>query len=123
MASPAVPCQLYYSVTAGYPPCTAQACLELLDYYVFEPTGRPPWWGAQSGHRKAAAMLLLNRNATVTLCHTPHLPIWAAECRAGTAADRRRWKGRIIVPTASPRLARQVVIDVGINVDAAGHLG
>ena len=24
----------------GYPPCTAQACLELLDYYGFEPTGR-----------------------------------------------------------------------------------
>ena len=62
-------------------------------------------------------MLLLNRNATVTLCHTQP-PILAPN--TVRAADRRRWKGRDYrcqLPLPGP-----VVIDVGITVDAAGHL-
>lgn len=39
---------------------------------------------------------------------------------SGRAADRRRWKGRDY--RCQLPLPGQVVIDVGINVDAAGHL-
>ena len=55
----------------GYPPCTAQACLELLDYYGFEPTGRRAVVvGRSLVIGRPAAMLLLNRNATVTTMYS-----------------------------------------------------
>ena len=67
----------------GYPPCTAQACLELLDYYGFEPTGRRAVVvGRSLVIGRPAAMLLLNRNATVTLCHTRTADL-AAACTTG----------------------------------------
>ena len=84
---------------SGFPPCTAQACLEILDYYGYELTGkRAVVVGRSLVIGKPAAMLLLQRNATVTLCHTRTADL-AAECRR---AD--------------------VLIDVGINLDADGML-
>ena len=90
----------------GYPPCTAQACLELLDYYGFEPTGRRAVVvGRSLVIGRPAAMLLLNRNAE---CRRAELLIAAA--------------GRAGIIGANCLSPGQVVIDVGINVDAAGHL-
>ncbi len=80
----------------GYPPCTAQACMELLDYYGYDLTGRRAVVvGRSLVIGRPAAMLLLGRNATVTLCHTR---------------------------TADHLAPGQVVIDVGINVDEDGSL-
>ena len=65
----------------GYPPCTAQACMELLDYYGYDLTGRRAVVvGRSLVIGRPAAMLLLGRNATVTLCHTRTADL-AAECR------------------------------------------
>ena len=44
------------------------------------PAGAPWWWGRSLVIGRPAAMLLLNRNATVTLCHTRTADL-AAECR------------------------------------------
>ena len=56
---------------SGFPPCTAQACLEILDYYGYELTGkRAVVVGRSLVIGKPAAMLLLQRNATVTRSST-----------------------------------------------------
>ena len=56
---------------AGYPPCTAQACIELLDYYGIELSGkRAVVIGRSLVIGKPVSMMLQARNATVTMCHT-----------------------------------------------------
>lgn len=105
---------------AGYPPCTAQACMEILDHYGCDLTGkRAVVVGRSLVVGKPLAMLLLGRNATVTLCHTRTADL-AAECRRAevliAAAGRANMIGR---DHLSPG---QLVLDVGINVDEEGNL-
>ena len=55
----------------GFPPCTAQACMALLDYYHIDSAGKSAAVvGRSAVVGRPAAMLLLARNATVTVCHT-----------------------------------------------------
>ncbi|HJB81409.1 bifunctional 5,10-methylenetetrahydrofolate dehydrogenase/5,10-methenyltetrahydrofolate cyclohydrolase [uncultured Flavonifractor sp.] len=105
---------------AGYPPCTAQACMEILNYYGCDLTGkRAVVVGRSLVVGKPLAMLLLGQNATVTLCHTRTADL-AAECRRAevliAAAGRASMIGR---DHLSPG---QLVLDVGINVDEEGNL-
>lgn len=105
---------------AGYPPCTAQACMEILNYYGCDLTGkRAVVVGRSLVVGKPLAMLLLGKNATVTLCHTRTADL-AAECRRAevliAAAGRANMIGR---DHLSPG---QLVLDVGINVDEEGNL-
>ena len=56
---------------SGFAPCTAQACLELLDYYEVPLAGRRAVVvGRSLVVGQPAALLLQRRNATVTVCHT-----------------------------------------------------
>ena len=105
---------------AGYPPCTAQACMEILNYYGCDLTGkRAVVVGRSLVVGKPLSMLLLGKNATVTLCHTRTADL-AAECRRAevliAAAGRANMIGR---DHLSPG---QLVLDVGINVDEEGNL-
>ena len=55
----------------GFPPCTAQAAMELLDYYGVECRGKQAAVAGRSlVFGRPAAMLLMHRNATVTVCHS-----------------------------------------------------
>ena len=55
----------------GFPPCTAQAAVEMLDYYGVECSGkRAAIAGRSLVFGRPAAMLLMHKNATVTVCHT-----------------------------------------------------
>ena len=55
----------------GFPPCTAQAAMEILDYYGAECSGkRAAVAGRSLVFGRPAAMLLMHRNATVTVCHS-----------------------------------------------------
>ena len=105
---------------SGFPPCTAQACLEILDYYGYELTGkRAVVVGRSLVIGKPAAMLLLQRNATVTLCHTRTADL-AAECRRADVLIAAAGKaGMLGVSHIAPG---QAVIDVGITLDADGML-
>ena len=105
---------------AGFPPCTAQACIELLDYYGYDLTGkRAVVVGRSLVIGKPAAMLLLQRNATVTLCHTRTADL-AAECRRAEVLIAAAGRAGVIGGDClSPG---QVVIDVGINADSGGNL-
>ena len=105
---------------AGYPPCTAQACMEILNYYGCDLTGkRAVVVGRSLVVGKPLSMLLLGKNATVTLCHTRTAGL-AAECRRAevliAAAGRANMIGRDHLAPG------QLVLDVGINVDENGNL-
>lgn len=55
---------------AGYPPCTAQACLEILDHYGYELKGkRAVVVGPQPGYRQAGV-----HAAAGPSCHRHRLP-------------------------------------------------
>ena len=111
---------VFTNMPIGYPPCTAQACLEILKYYNVPLSGkRAVVVGRSLVVGKPVAMMLLQRNATVTVCHTktrnmPEL------CRAAdiliVAAGRAGMVGRDYLAPG------QVVIDVGINVNDQGKL-
>ena len=104
----------------GFPPCTAQACMEILDYYGFELKGkRVAVIGRSLVVGKPVAMMLMGRHATVTICHTRTVDM-PAVCRSAeiliAAAGRA---GVVDKDFFSPG---QVVIDVGINVDENGRM-
>lgn len=104
----------------GYPPCTAQACIEILDHYGIAIEGKKATvLGRSNVIGKPAAMLLLKRSATVTICHTRtrDLPAACAGAEILIAAA-----GRAGVVTADHVSPGQVVLDVGINVTAEGNL-
>jgi len=55
----------------GYAPCTPAACMEILDYYGIDCKGKNAVViGRSLVVGKPAAMMLMAKNATVTVCHT-----------------------------------------------------
>ena len=55
----------------GYAPCTPAACMEILDHYGINCTGKNAVViGRSLVVGKPAAMMLMAKNATVTVCHT-----------------------------------------------------
>ncbi len=58
----------------GYAPCTPAACMEILDYYGIDCKGKNAVViGRSLVVGKPAAMMLMAKNATVTVCHTKTL--------------------------------------------------
>ena len=105
---------------AGYPPCTAQACLEILDHYGYELKGkRVVVVGRSLVIGKPVSMLLLGRHATVTICHTRTADL-PAECRRADVLVAAAGKAGAV--SAQCLASGQVVLDVGINVDENGNL-
>ena len=104
----------------GYPPCTAQACLEILKYYQVPLSGkRAVVVGRSLVVGKPAAMMLDRENATVTLCNsrTRNLPALCQEADVVVVAMGKQ--GAI---GGEHLRAGQVVVDVGIHVNAEGKL-
>ena len=104
----------------GFAPCTAQACMEILDYYDIDCTGKKAVVvGRSLVVGKPAAMMLLGKNATVTVCHTrtSDMPSVVKEADIVIVAAGRA--GVIDGKYLSPG---QIVIDVGINVNDEGKL-
>ncbi len=104
----------------GFPPCTPQACMEILDHYGIDCTGKKAVViGRSLVVGKPAAMMLIKKNATVTVCHTRtvDMPAVAREAEILIVAA-----GRAGVVGAEYVSAGQTVIDVGINVNAEGKL-
>ena len=105
----------------GFAPCTAEACIEVLDHYGYELTGaRVTVVGRSLVIGKPVSMMLQARNATVTMCHTRTRDL-AAECRDAEILVVAA--GHIGTVGADAVAPGQVVIDVGINWDeSAGKL-
>ncbi len=104
----------------GHPPCTAQACIEILDHYGVELRGKHAVIvGRSNVIGKPAAMLMLGRNATVTICHTKTAGM-EDECRRADIIVAAAGKAKVI--SADHVSHSQVVLDVGINVTPEGKL-
>ncbi len=105
---------------SGYPPCTPEAVMELLDHYQVELTGKNAViLGRSMVVGKPLAMMLLAKNATVTICHTKtqNLPAVARQADILIACA-----GKAKMVTADYLSPGQTVIDVGINMDENGKL-
>ncbi|MDO4442702.1 MAG: bifunctional 5,10-methylenetetrahydrofolate dehydrogenase/5,10-methenyltetrahydrofolate cyclohydrolase [Slackia sp.] len=104
----------------GFAPCTAAACLEMLDAYGIDAAGkRVAVVGRSLVIGRPVAMMLLERNATVTMCHSRTENLEAAVREADIVVLAT---GRAEAYGASCFREGQVVLDVGINVDAEGNL-
>lgn len=111
---------VFTNTAIGYPPCTAQACLEILRYYQVPLSGRRAVVvGRSLVVGKPAAMMLDRENATVTLCNsrTQDLPALCKEADIVVVAmGRQGFIGSDCLREG------QVVVDVGIHVNAEGRL-
>ncbi|MEN6636785.1 MAG: tetrahydrofolate dehydrogenase/cyclohydrolase catalytic domain-containing protein [Clostridiaceae bacterium] len=111
---------VFAGIKRGFPPCTAQACLEILKHYGIDPAGkRAVVIGRSLVIGKPVAMMLLGQNATVTICHTKTKDMPAETKRAEVLIVAA---GRAGVIGAEYVTEGQVVLDVGINFDAAGKM-
>ena len=104
----------------GFAPCTAQACMELLDHYGISLRGKNvAVIGRSTVIGKPVSMLLQNRDATVTMCHSRTADT-AGICRnadilvvaAGKAGIVDR---RFVHPD-------QIIVDVGVNAAPGGGI-
>ena len=62
---------VFTNTALGFPPCTAQAAMEILDFYGVDCKGkRAAVIGRSLVVGRPAAMMLMHKNATPTICHT-----------------------------------------------------
>ncbi len=104
----------------GFAPSTADACVKMLEFYDVPIQGaHVAVVGRSLVIGKPVAMMLLNRNATVTLCHSRTTDVAAVTRNADIvllASGRPKGYGAEFV---SPG---QIVVDVGINFDENGTM-
>ncbi len=100
----------------GFAPCTPAACMEILDYYGIDCKGKNAVViGRSLVVGKPAAMMLMGKNATVTVCHTKTVNT-AEICRNADILVSAA--GVLNSLTKDYVREGQVVIDVSINWDA-----
>lgn len=106
----------------GYPPCTAAACMEILDYYGVELQGKKVTvMGRSLVIGKPVAMMAMRKNATVTICHSKTaIEDFKAAGKNADIVIAALGKAKMI--DAERLGSGQVIIDVGINVDEDGKL-
>ena len=106
----------------GFPPCTPSGCIELLEHYGIRISGkRAVVIGRSMVTGRPLSMMLMRKNATVTLCHSHTSP--EDLIKYCNNADL------IFVMVGQPKTIRvehvrpgQVIVDIGINVDKNGKL-
>ena len=100
----------------GYAPCTPAACMEILDHYGIDCKGKNAVViGRSLVVGKPAAMMLMQKNATVTICHTKTVNT-AEICKNADIIISAA--GVLKSLTADYVRPGQVVIDVSMNWDA-----
>ena len=100
----------------GFAPCTPAACMEILDYSGIDCKGKNAVViGRSLVVGKPAAMMLLGKNATVTVCHTKTEDLPGICRKADILVSAAGVLGSLTKDFVRPG---QVVIDVSINWDA-----
>lgn len=106
---------VFTNTKKGYPPCTAEAAMEMLHFYGVDIKGKK---AAVIGRSlvigRPVGMMLMHENATVVNCHTgtQNVPEITSKADILIAAA-----GRLRSVTPEYTNPEQVVIDVGINWD------
>ncbi|MDR3172557.1 MAG: bifunctional 5,10-methylenetetrahydrofolate dehydrogenase/5,10-methenyltetrahydrofolate cyclohydrolase [Treponema sp.] len=112
---------IYSDSGAGFPPCTAESVIKILDHYKVDVAGKNVVvLGRSTVIGKPVSMLLLKKNGTVTVCHskTKDLPKKTQEADIVVVAMGRAWS-----VDKSYFKAGQYVIDVGVNAKPNGEKG
>ena len=106
---------VYAGKDLGYPPCTPQACMEILAHYDIDLKGKNVVViGRSLVVGKPAAMMLMGKNATVTVCHTKTVDVEAKAKAADIIVTSAGVLNSLTKDFVSPG---QIVIDVSINWD------
>lgn len=104
----------------GFPPCTAQACMEIIKYYGLNIEGKNAVvLGRSQIVGKPTAMLLLEENATVTICHSHSQEAFHLAQKADLLISAIGKPGLVDKKYLHPG---QIVIDVGTSIDSEGRL-
>ncbi|MBQ9425290.1 MAG: bifunctional 5,10-methylenetetrahydrofolate dehydrogenase/5,10-methenyltetrahydrofolate cyclohydrolase [Erysipelotrichaceae bacterium] len=97
----------------GFAPCTAQSVIEILNHYHIDPKGKNVVvLGRSLVIGKPVSMLLLNANATVTVCHTKTVD---TEKIAAAADILICAVGKMEIVNKEFTNPDQIVIDVGVS--------
>ena len=104
----------------GFLPCTPYGCMRMLEAIGYDLTGKHAVViGRSTIVGKPMALLLLGKNATVTICHSATRDLMALTLQAdvvvAAVGKRNVLTGEMVKPGA-------VVIDVGMNRDDQGKL-
>lgn len=111
---------LFIGSGRGFCPCTAEACLNILDHYNVPLSGKKVCViGRSLVVGKPVSQLLISRNATVTVCHTKTLDL-GEEIRRSDIVITTAGKAGIV--SAKDAVPGQVIIDVGTNTGADGKI-
>lgn len=106
--------------STGFAPCTPMAVIEIMKHYNIKLTGEHVVIvGRSMVVGKPLSMMMLNENATVTLCHSKTEDLASITSSADilvSAIGRAKMIGHEHVKNGA------IVIDVGINVDEKGNL-
>lgn len=104
----------------GFAPCTPQGVMEMLEHYQIDLSGKNVTIiGRSMVVGKPLALMMLNKNATVTICHSK------------TEGMEKHCKNAdvIVAAVGRPRFLKEnmvrdnsIIVDVGINLDEKGKL-
>lgn len=112
--------KVYSGDESGYAPCTAEAVIEMLDFAGVDLKGKNvAVVGRSLVIGKPVSMLLMKKNATVTICHTKTVDM-PGICKKADIVVAAAGVAKMINESYIGENA--VVIDVGINVDEDGKL-
>jgi methylenetetrahydrofolate dehydrogenase (NADP+)/methenyltetrahydrofolate cyclohydrolase len=104
----------------GFRPCTPYGCMKMLESIGYDLRGKHAVViGRSNIVGKPMAMLLLQKNATVTICHSGTKDLKAMTLQADVIVAA---VGKVNVLTADMVKPGAVVIDVGMNRNAQGKL-
>jgi methylenetetrahydrofolate dehydrogenase (NADP+)/methenyltetrahydrofolate cyclohydrolase len=104
----------------GFLPCTPYGCMKMLESIGYDLRGKHAVViGRSNIVGKPMAMLLLQKNATVTICHSGTKGLKAMTLQADVIVAA---VGKVNVLTADMVKPGAVVIDVGMNRNAEGKL-
>lgn len=112
--------KIFMGDQTGHAPCTAEAVMEMLRHYEIPVAGkRVVILGRSLVIGKPLSMLMLEQNATVTICHSRTENLEAI-CREADILVAAVGKARMVKEKMVKEGA--IVVDVGINVDESGNL-
>lgn len=118
--SPVNMAKVFAGDPSGFAPCTAEAVIEMLDYAQIPLAGkRTVIVGRSLVVGKPLAMLLIQKNCTITVCHTKTVDL-PATCK--NAEILIACAGRAKMLNISHIGTDAIVIDVGINIDENNKL-
>ena len=105
---------------SGFLPCTPYGCMKMLESIGYDLRGKHAVViGRSNIVGKPMALMLLQKNATVTICHSATVDLKAMTLQADVIVAA---VGKRHVLTADMVKPGAVVIDVGMNRDGSGKL-